>query len=206
MSIELYSWPKSSGTRVSWALEELGVSYNYHELDPQKQEYQSPEYLAVNPHGKVPALIDDKQFLFESAAILLHLGDKYGIEANLWPATRDPKHIDALCWTIWSTTELRANMMQYVYHGMSTPVSFAPEQRSKAAAEYYYAQLKQNLDALETRLQNNEYILGDFSLVDVATAMIVLMGSSMGLPLDEFPRIVNWCQRCRERPAFSKAR
>lgn len=67
MTIKLYSWPRSSGTRVAWALEELGVPYEYIKLDPKKQEHRSPEYLALNPHGKVPALVDGSQ-IFSSPA------------------------------------------------------------------------------------------------------------------------------------------
>jgi len=55
MTIKLYSWPGSSGTRIAWALEELGVPYEYVELDAKKLEHRTPQYLAINPHGKVPS-------------------------------------------------------------------------------------------------------------------------------------------------------
>ena len=58
MALQLHSWPRSSGTRISWALEELDVPYEYVEVDQEKQEHRSPRYLAINPHGKVPALVD----------------------------------------------------------------------------------------------------------------------------------------------------
>lgn len=76
MAIKLYSWPQSSGTRVAWALEELGIPYEYVQLDAKKQEHRSAKYLAVNPHGKVPGLVDGDQSFFESGAILLHLYNK----------------------------------------------------------------------------------------------------------------------------------
>ena len=75
----------------------LRLPYKYVELDPQKEEHLAPKYLAVNPHGKVPALIDDDQRFFESAAILLHLGEKYGVVKKLWPAANTQAHADALC-------------------------------------------------------------------------------------------------------------
>src|SRR3990172_2829417 len=112
VAIELYSWPRSSGTRVAWALEELGVPYKYVELDPKKKEHLAPAYLAVNPHGKVPALVDDGQRFFESGAILLHLGDKYGVAAKLWPAPGGQAHADALCWSVWAIGELQPYLMQ----------------------------------------------------------------------------------------------
>lgn len=206
MSTELYSWPRSSGTRVAWALEELGIPYKYVELDPQKQEHLSPKYLAVNPHGKVPALIDDNQRFFESAAILLHLGEKYGVKKHLWPAAGDQAHADALCWTVWAMTEFGSYMMQYLYHGLDTPFSYSPEDRSPAAAEYSLSQLKRNLDALEARLGDRDYLLGGFSLVDVAAGSVLALGIKFGLGLERHPRTAAWCKRCTERPAFKRAR
>jgi glutathione S-transferase len=206
MSIKLYSWPNSSGTRVAWALEELGVPYEYVALDAKKQEHRAPEYLAVNPHGKVPALIDGEQRFFESGAILLHLGTKYGVEKNLWPAGRTQARADAVCWTVWAMTELGSYMMQYLYHGLDTPVSYKPEDRSKAAAAYNQAQLNRILDALEARLEGRDYLLGDFSLADVAAASWLALGTMFGLGLERHPRVAAWCARCAARPAFKRAR
>jgi glutathione S-transferase len=206
MSIELYSWPRSSGTRVAWALEELSIPYKYVELDAQKEEHLAPKYLAVNPHGKVPALIDDDQRFFESAAILLHLGEKYGVEKKLWPAAGSQTRADALCWTVWATAELMSYMMQYLYHGLDTPVSYAPEDRSQAAADYNLSQLKRNLDTLEARLRDGDYLLGAFSLVDVAAGSVLALGTMFGLGLEHHPRTAAWVKRCTERPAFKWAR
>jgi len=206
MAIKLYSWPRSSGTRVAWALEELGIPYEYVELDPKKNENRSPKYLAVNPHGKVPALVDGDQSFFESGAILLHLGNKYGVEKNLWPATGGQARADALSWTVWAMTELGPYMMQYLYHGLDTPFSYKPEDRSKASAEYNLSQLNRNLDALEARLEGRECLLGVFSLVDVAAAGWLVMGTMFGLKLDRHPRVAAWCKRCGERGAFKRAR
>src|SRR3954463_13152622 len=124
MAVELYSWPRSSGSQGCWALEELGIPYRYVELDPKKKEHLAPPYLAINPHGKVPALVDGEQKFFESAAILLHLGDTYGAARQLWPTANDPARADALCWTVWAPTELGNYMMQYLYHGLDTPFSY----------------------------------------------------------------------------------
>ena len=206
MAIELHSWPRSSGTRVSWALEELGVPYKYVELDAKKQEHRAPKYLALNPHGKVPALVDGDQHFFESLAILIHLAHRYGIDKKLWPGAGSQERADALCWTVWAMTELGPYMMQYLYHGMDTPVSYKPEDRSKATAAYNKAQLDRILDALEARLGGGEYLFGAFSLADVAAASWLLIGTMFGLPLERHPRTAAWCKRCAERPAFKRAR
>ena len=204
--IKLYSWPRSSGTRVAWALEELGLPYEYVALDRGKGGHQSAEYLALNPHGKVPALADGDQRFFESGAILLHLGNKYGVEKNLWPPSGGQARANAVSWTIWAMTELGPYMMQYLYHGLDTPVSYKPEDRSKAAAEYNHAQLDRLLAALEARLEGRDYLLGGFSLVDVAAASWLAFGMAFGVGLERYPRVAAWCKRCQERPAFKRAR
>src|SRR6267154_4686717 len=137
MALQLHSWPRSSGTRISWALEEMDVPHEYIEMDPEKQAHRLPQFLAINPHGKIPALVDGEQKFFESAAILLHLGETYGAAKRLWPAKTAPARADALCWTVWGSTELGNYMMQYVYHGLDSPISYRREDRSKASADYH---------------------------------------------------------------------
>jgi glutathione S-transferase len=206
MTIKLYSWPMSSGTRIAWALEELALPYQYVALDGKKQEHRSPEMLAVNPHGKVPALVDGELKLFESGAILLYLGNRYGAAKGLWPEPKGQPHADAVCWTVWAMTEIGNYMMQYLYHGLDSPVSYKPEDRSKAAAAYNRAQLDRLLDTLETRLEGRDYLMGGFSLVDVGVASWLLLGTQLGLSLEGRPRVAAWCKRCAERPAFKRAR
>ena len=146
-------------------------------LDRQKNENRTPAYLALSPAGKVPALVDDGQPYFESLAILLHLGETYGRELALWPAT-GPARADALCWSVWGTTELHAYMMQFLYHGLDTPVSYAPDQRSKATADYNHGQLLRLLDVLDERLAAREHLLGSFSLADIPAAQALMFGTS----------------------------
>jgi glutathione S-transferase len=207
MTIKLYSWPMSSGTRIAWALEELALPYDYVQLDAKQQEHRSPEVLAVNPHGKVPALDDGGLKLFESGAILLYLGNRYGVAKGLWPLPNGRQTLaDAVCWTVWGMTEIGNYMMQYLYHGLDSPVSYKPEDRSAAAAAYNRAQFDRLLDALETRLEGRDYVMGDFSLVDVATASWLLLGAQLGLSVDSHPRVAAWCKRCADRPALKRAR
>ena len=206
MAIRLYSWPRSSGTRVSWALEELEVPYEYIELDGKKNEHRTPQFLAINPHGKVPGLVDGDLTLFESGAMLLYLGDKYGVANNLWPSGAGQDHADAICWTVWAVAELGNSLMQYAYHGLDSPVSYRPEDRSKACAEYNHSQFVRGLDSLQARLQDREYLLGTFSLVDIAAASWLQFGAFLGINLDSHPRVAAWLKRCSERPACRRAR
>lgn len=207
MAIELYSWPRSSGTRVCWALEELGVPYRYVELDPKKNEHQAPAYLAIHPQGKVPALVDDGQRFFESVAILLHLAHKYAVERGLWPAAGSPQRAEALSWLVWSGTELGPRMLDFVYHGIDSPVSYRAQDRSAAAAGYGRSELDRMLRALEAHLEGREGLLGTpFSLADLAVASTLAFGQSLGVTLDASPRTAAWVQRCIARPARARAR
>jgi len=206
MTIKLYSWPRSSGTRVSWALEELGLPYEYIALDAKKQEHKAPGYLSINPHGKVPALVDGSQAFFESGAILLHLGTKYGVEKKLFPPGGGQPRADAISWTVWGVAELAPFMLQYIYHGMETPISFKKADQSKAAADYSLMQFTRQLEVLEERLADHEYLLGDFTIPDIASASMLMLGAMFGLKLDKHPRVAAWTKRCAERPAFARAK
>jgi glutathione S-transferase len=206
MTIKLYAWPQSSGTRIAWALEELGTPYEYVQLDGSKQEHRTPSFLAINPHGKVPALVDGDVKLFESGAILIHLGEKYGVDKQLWPRGGGQPHADALCWTVWSMAELGQNMMQYAYHGLDSPFSYEAKDRSKAAADYSLSQFNRNLDALEARLAGTDYVLANFTLVDIAVSSWLMLGAYLGVKIDAYPRVTAWFGRCKSRPALSRAR
>jgi len=203
MSIRFYGWPRSSASQVHWALEELAVSYEYIELDRKRGEHRAPAYLAVNPSGKVPGLVDGGQAYFESVAIILHLGETYGGERGLWPEPGTAR-AEALCWTVWGTTELNAYMMQYLYHGADTPVSYAPPDRSKATADYNHGQYLRLLDALDARLAGRYYILGAFSLADIPAASALLSGQALGGSVEGRANVEAWLARCRARPALAR--
>jgi glutathione S-transferase len=205
MAIKLYSWPQSSGTRIAWALEELGVPYEYVALDAAKQEHRAPDYLAINPYGKVPALVDGDVRVFESAAILIHLGERHGVSRALWPADGQPR-ADGLSWTVWAMAEFGQHMMQYLYHGLASPFSYQPADQSKAAADYSLSQFNRGLDALEARLEGREHLLGGFTLADIAVASWLTFGTYFGVKIDGHPRVAAWFARCRSRPALKRAR
>ena len=204
MTIRFYSWPRSSGSRVQWALEELGLQYEYIKLDRSKNEHKSADYLAINPNGKVPTLVDDGKVLFDSLAILLHLGERYGVDRKLWPAGAKER-AEALSWMTWSYTELLNFMMQYLYHGLDTPMSYKPDQRSKATADYNFANFSHHLDMLEMHLRGREYMMGSFSLVDVPIASGLRFGTMVGASLGARPAVAAWLGRCAGRPAIARA-
>src|SRR4029079_4039311 len=205
MGIQLYGWPQSTAARVHWALEELGVAYEYVTLDQKNGDNRTAAYLAINPTGKVSGLVDGGQPYVESVAILLHLGETYGRERGLWP-TADAARAEALCWTVWGTTELHLYVMQWLYHGVDTMVSYAPADRSKATADYNHGQVQRLLDALETRLTGRDYILGaSFSLADIPAASALLLALELGGGVEGRKNVAAWVERCRARPAFARS-
>jgi glutathione S-transferase len=203
MSIRLYGLPRSSATRVRWALEELALPYEYVLLDRAKGELRTPAYLAINPSGKVPGFVDGTQRYFESIAILFHLGESYGHERGLWPGA-GPLRAEAMCWTVWGVTEMHTFMMQYLYHGVDTPVSYRPEDRSKATAAYNHAQVLRLLDVLDARLAGQDFLLGGFSLADIPAAWALIFGTSLGGSLEGRANVQRWLDRCRARPALAR--
>lgn len=206
MAIELHSWPRSSGTRVSWALEELGVPYKYVEVDAGKGENHSARHLTLHPLGKVPALVDGDRSFFESAAILIHLGNTYGVSRRLWPEAGGQAEADALSWTVCGTVEIFSHMMQYLYHGLDTPMSYDQKDRSQAVADFALSQFNRCLDALEARLDKREHLLGNFTLADIACVSSLLFGTRFGVSLSAHPRVTAWANRCGARPALQRAR
>lgn len=205
MPIKFYAWPRSSGARTQWGLEELGLAYEYVQLDRSKGEHKTPEFLAINPNAKVPALVDDGVAYFESLAIALYLGEKYGVERGLWPtAPRD--RADALSWSVWSFTELQYNLREHLYHGLATPISYKPEDQSKAAAEFNLGMLKRHYAMIERRLADREHVCGAFTLVDTLVGSALRFGQMFGLKLDGFPQVDAYLARLEKRPALARVR
>jgi glutathione S-transferase len=203
MTIKLYGWPRSSWTRVRWALEELGVPYETVILDREKGEHHGAAYAAINPHGKVPGLTDGSERYFESLAMLVHLAERYGAAKKLWPA-EGPARAEALSWLVWSLTELLPFQMQTLYHGHDTFVSYAQADRSPAAAEYTSGQYARMLDALEKQLEGREYLAGEFTLADVPAADTLIFAEILGVKVQGRPRVQAWLARCKARPAYQR--
>jgi glutathione S-transferase len=205
MAIRFYSWPASSGTRVHWALEELGIPYEYVAVDRSKNEQKSPAYLAINPNGRVPALVDDDVAYFESLAIILHLAERYGVERGLWPANGQDR-ADALSFTVWSLAEFYVYLRDYVYHGVDSPISYGPEQRSKAAGEFDLGITKKNLELLDKRLADRPHVCGSFTLADVCIGSVLRAGEKLGVAMTDVPNVQAYLERLASRSALARVR
>ena len=207
MAMKFYYSPMSSATRCHWALEELGVPYEKHKVDLTKGEQKTPEFLAINPNGKIPALVDGDARVFESLAILIYLGEKYGAEKGLWPKLGTPEHGEALSWSVWGTSEALPNVLQRVIHAGERAFSLPKDKQSAHVAQMAADGWASCMKILDKRLERREYLVGkSFSLADIATGSVVAIGAMMAqLSLDGFKNVGAWAGRCQSRPAMGRA-
>lgn len=184
MSITLYFTPRSSSTMVHWALEELGLPYERHRIDLAAGEQKRPDFLALNPNGKVPALVVDGVAMFESLAMLHYLGERFGVARNLWPEHACPDYPVALSWSVWSAVTL-------------SPAIFRAAQEPEARPE-----LGRLLAMLDAHLADRPWAAaGRFTLVDIALSSKLSVAQHFKL-VDEaaYPNLARWLARCLERP------
>jgi len=204
MSITFYYAPMSSATRVFWALEELGLPYEKVKVDLAAGEHREPGYLAINPHGKVPALVVDGVPMFESLAMLLFLGERFGVARNLWLPHEHPEYPTALSWMTWGTVTFSTNVFRYL---LNTSERFPKEAHNAAAAESARKDVLANLAALEAHLEGREYMVAErFTLVDLSIASFVpFMARSGVADLGAYPNIGRWTGHCTSRPDLAVA-
>jgi glutathione S-transferase len=190
MSITFYYAPRSTATRVHWALEELQVPYAKVKLDLSAGDHRKADFLRLNPNGKVPLLVDESTPIFESLAILIHLGQKYGTDSGLWPRAGAPAQGQALSWTVWGISTLG---------GAVRRLAFAAGDPRDARAE-----VDPLLQILDARLAPGLNILGErFTLVDVATAGALHLLGRTDVSLDGYPQVKEWLARVTSRPALA---
>ncbi|MBK9261828.1 MAG: glutathione S-transferase family protein [Polyangiaceae bacterium] len=192
----------TSAIRVHWALEELGVPYEKVRIDFEAGDQKKPEFLALNPNGKVPLLVAEGEPIFESLAILLYLGERFGVDKGLFP-TPSPTRAVAFKWMAWSTVTLGEAVTRYL---RNTADRFPAEERNAKAAETAKSDIQAALGILDKELADKPYVLGDsFSLVDVSLAALVPFLARVGIETGAFTNINAWVGRCMSRPALGRA-
>jgi glutathione S-transferase len=179
--LKLYGGARSRASIVQWYLEEIGVPYEFVLLDMQAGEHQQPEYLAINPIGKVPAIVDGEYKLWESGAILFYLAQKHG--------------------KISSSLEEQATIIQWIIFGNATlgPGIFVEANRER--------EMPKLMTPLNQLFEKQPFLLGDeLSVADVAVGSILAyIPIMLKLDLSEYPAVVDYIKRVSERPAFQKA-
>ena len=199
MSLVFHYAPWSSATTCLWALEELGVPCEKVKVDLAKKQTQTPEFLAMNPNGKVPLLVHDGVPIFESVAILCHLGETFGVQKKLFP---EPglQRAQAFRWLVWMNVSLGAA----VYKSMQDSEHAPAELRSPKLAAVGKGEVEKLLGMLDAHLEGKTWMVGDgFSLVDVHLAGAAAWIGGLGFDLKRWPRVDAWAKRCQDRPAFA---
>jgi len=199
--LEVYGMVHTRTIRLLWALEELGVEYEYHLVDLTKGEGQRPEYLRVNPAGKVPVLVDGELVLSESAAICAYLGDKFP-ESELVPrpGTVDRAKYDQ--WSYFVLTELEQPLWTAVKHRFVYP----PEKRVPAILELVPWEFERAASILAKALEGCEYLIGNsFTMTDILAVHTLTWARAYKIPHGQ-PALDDYEQRICSRSAFTRAR
>jgi glutathione S-transferase len=195
--LRIYGSARSRGVRTLWMAAELGLQYEHLDYAPRSPETRTPQYLALNPNGRVPTIDDDGFVLSESMAINFYLARKHG---KLYPT--DAKN-EALAWqwSLWETDRLDRQMTLYANNATVLPEA----QRNPTIAKAAWEEITAALDVLEIALGKVRWLAGsEFSVADlnVASAMF----RALSFDLAKWPQVNEWLHRCWDRPAGKKAR
>ena len=206
--IQLYSFPTPNGVKVSIALEEMGLAYEPHAVNITKNETWGPEFLSLNPNGKIPAIIDpngpDGQAigLFESGAILLYLADKSG---KLIPA--DPiGRWETIQWVFFQMAAVGPMFGQVGFFNKFAGKDY----EDKRPLKRYVDESKRLLGVLNTRLDGRQWLMGDeYTIADVAHLgwvrnLIGFYEAGELVGIKDFPNVLAWLDRGLARPAVQK--
>ena len=198
--IELYTWSTPNGRKVSIMLEETGLPYRVHKVDISKNEQFKPEFIALNPNSKIPAILDPEgptgrpMALFESGAILIYLAEKTGRLLAKEPMAR----YATLQWLMFQMGGV-GPMFGQVHHFLRAapePVPYAIERYGKETRRLY--------GVLDARLGKSEYLAGDYSIADIATYPWVARHEWHKVALGDFPSVERWYQAISARPAVAR--
>ncbi|MDH2374305.1 glutathione S-transferase family protein [Cobetia marina] len=195
--LTLYSYPNSRSLRVAWTLEELELDYRIHSLDLKAGEGRSPEYLAIHPDGKAPAIVEGELVLFESSAICRYLAAR---EGRLIPSSLEGQaQLDQ--WLSFLTTELEQPLWTLAKHTFALP----EERRCEDVKQTAQWEFQRALGALQRRFEGQGWLLGDdFTLADLFLAQVLGWAHKAQQPIPS--SLARWMQEALARPACARAR
>lgn len=199
--IDLYYWPTPNGHKITIMLEELGVPYNLHFINIGKGDQFQPNFLAFSPNNKMPAIIDPEGpdgkplSVFESGAILLYLGRKFG---KFYPQDERGR-VEVEQWLMWQMAGFGPMLGQNHHFAL-----YAPE-KIPYAIKRYRDETHRLYGVLEKQLAGKDYICGDYSIVDMACVGWARGWERQDIKSAEFPNAMAWIDRVSNRPAVAKA-
>jgi GST-like protein len=199
--IDLYSWQTSNGRKMYIMLEELGLPYTHHAINIGKDDQFTPEFTAINPNSKIPAMIDQdgpggKPYtIFESGAMLIYLAEKTGKFLPTEPRAR----FDVIQWLMFQMGGIGPIFGQ-VHHFKRSAKEKVPY-----ALARYDKELRRLYGVLNARLEGREFLVDDYSIADIATYPWTARFEWQEVDLSDFPNVKRWFDVISARPAVQKA-
>jgi GSH-dependent disulfide-bond oxidoreductase len=197
--IDLYTWGTPNGRKVSVMLEETGLRYRVHAVDITKGEQFRPDFVALNPNSKIPAIVDDEGpggpiSLFESGAILIYLAEKTGLLL-----ARDPRRrAETLVWLMFQMGGV-GPMFGQAHHFLRATPEPVPY-----GIERYTTETRRLYGVMDKRLREVSYLAGEYSIADVATYPWVARHEWHKVALADFPNVARWYDAIAARPAVTR--
>ncbi|MBU6952710.1 glutathione S-transferase family protein [Hahella sp. HN01] len=195
--IDLYTAATPNGHKISIALEEMALPYNVIAIDLSSGVQKQPEYLKLNPNGRIPTIVDrdnDDFVVFESGAILVYLGEKSG---KFYP-TEAKKRSQVLQWLMFQMGGIGPMMGQANVFFRYFPEKLQP------AIDRYQNEVKRLFGVLDGHLADNQFLAGDYSIADIANWAWVRTHNWSGVDIADFPHLTRWVQEIAARPAAQK--
>jgi GST-like protein len=189
--IDLYYWPTPNGHKISIMLEECGLPYEVKRLDIGAGDQFAPEFIAISPNNRMPAIVDHETGLsvFEGGAILVYLAEKTGQFLSRDIAARN----EAMQWLFWQAANLgpTAGQLSHYVNYVNEPVPYAHERHKNE-----YDRL---LAVLDVRLRNREFLAGEYSIADMACFPWLVPYRRFGFDLDRFANLRRWFDTLKQR-------
>jgi len=195
--IDLYTWTTPNGRKVSIALEEMGLPYRVVPVPLKTGAQKTPEFLAINPNGRIPAIVDRDNgdfAVFESGAILIYLAEKSG---QFLPAEAQTRSV-VIQWLMWQMGGLGP------MHGQANVFNRYFPEKIPAVIDRYQSETKRLFSVMDARLAKTPYLAGDYSIADMACWPWVMQHDWAGVPIDDLPHLQRWLATVGARPAVQR--
>ena len=198
MSLRIYGIARTRAFRALWMAMELGIEYEHDPVEIGDAGARTPEFLAINPNGRLPVIVDDGFVLFESLAITMYLAKKHS-PGKLYPATIEGE-ARLWQWTSWALTEVDRGVNIWSLHAVRLP----PEERDAAKRAEALKVLVAPFKVLDAAVSAQPYLLGnDFTVADLNVAAVI--SRAIEMDLSATPKLKSWLTRCLDRPAAREA-
>jgi glutathione S-transferase len=198
VSLRIYGIARTRAFRALWIANELGLAYEHLPIEIGDAGARTPEFLALNPNGRLPVIVDGDFVLFESLAITLYLAKKHGL-GTLYPAKLE-EEARTWQWTMWALTEVDRGVNIWSLHAVRLPA----EERDAAKRDEALKVLERPFKVLDAAVAAQPYLISDdFTVADLNVAAVI--SRAVDMDLSAVPNLKAWLSRCLARPAAQKA-